>query len=73
MRHGRLLRSLFGVELVGPIAFEVDSIGQHEHSVPTHHARLDQVGDLAIGLLFHPGVDGFARGVRGPRIIERSD
>jgi len=58
-RERGLARPIF-FERAGPVALEIDRVGQDQPRHGIEHTRADEVLDLVVGLLFHPGVDGLA-------------
>ena len=48
------------VEGFGPVALEVDGIGENQAGCLIQAALMDQVMNLVLGLLCDPGVDGLA-------------
>jgi len=45
------------VELLGPVALEVNRVDEHKSSVVIEYARRDQIADHLICVLSHPAVD----------------
>ena len=59
-----------GVELPRPVALEVNRVGQHQSRQRSQKPRLDQLGDLPLGLARNPAVDGLTRGLgRMPAVV----
>ncbi len=64
LRRGpeRLVARPLFLERLGPVALEVDGVGEHEAGQGAQDPGRDDVLDLAVRLLVHPVVDGPARG-----------